>query len=174
MSEETTVQALPLGPKSKSILIQVAFKAAVELTAAGQVPEGQKVGDTTDLLYAMLVAKHADHGAGDEPQKRGGGGGSYRKSSGGGGGGSTGDKIFLDLFGTGQPVEFWDNRDSKPTPRSPDFKSVEKLNYDGKFDNVPLWLTTPKGDPIQEVQELVAKAGGGATGGASASDEAPF
>lgn len=155
MSEETT-PSVTLGPKSKSILLQVAFKAAVELINGGNAPEGSKVGDVTDQLFALLVAKHQDHGAGDEPQRRSGGGG-YRKSGGGygGGGGST-----VELDG----VRYYDNI-SKKGQRY--FKSVDKIDAG---DHKLVFQDNP------EFDLLVQAAKGGASGATAsgAPDEAPF
>lgn len=157
MSEQTT-PSVPLGPKSKSILIQVAFKAAVELTNGGNVPDGQKLGDTTDALYALLVAKHQDHGAGDEPRSSGGG---YRRSGGGGysGGGGGGSTVELD------GVRYYDNI-SKKGQRY--FKSVDKIDAG---DHRLVFQDNPEFELLVQA----AKGGTAATAAPSAApDTAPF
>lgn len=179
-----------LGPKSKSILIQVAFKGAIETLAARAEKFGvDEIKAGTQSLYNALVSLHEDYGAGDEPRSSGGGGG-YRKGGGGGGGNSDyappkvakEDKpiVNLDFFENGSPVPFYDNRpfkgEGKPyKSNSADFQSVNKLDIgDGKGERTQsLWLRFPDGEPNDAVAEMVAKAEGGGSANV-APDEAPF
>lgn len=179
-----------LGPKSKSILIQVAFKGAIEVLATKDSPvklDDVKAG--TEALYNMLYNLHEELGAGDEPN-RGGGGGFRGKSSGGGGGNSDyqppkvakEDKpvVALDFFGNGSTIQFVDNRpfkgEGKPyKSTAADFQSVNKLDIgDGKGERTQsLWLRFPDGEPNEDVQAMVAKAEGGGSAN-ELPDEAPF
>lgn len=180
-----------LGPKSKSILIQVAFKGAIEVLAIKGSATLAEVKSGTQSLYDLLVGLHEDYGAGDEPNRGGGGGGFRGKSSGGGGGGNSDyqppkvakeDKpvIALDFFGNGSTIQFVDNRpfkgEGKPyKSTAADFQSVNKLDIgDGKGERTQsLWLRFPDGEPNEDVQAMVAKAEGGGSA-STAPDEAPF
>lgn len=176
-----------IGASLRSILYQVAFKAAVDLKVAG-ADQGVGLTDSTEALYGLLVEGHGRHDAGDDPNdprygKRGGGGGGNR---GGGGGGQRSQAkvpneakstIMLDYFGNGTAVAFYDNRPFKEgaanphpqyggvySPRSADFQSVEPIDGARKG----LWLTAPNGDTNEEVVAMLRKAT------ASADNTAPF
>lgn len=177
-----------IGASLRSILVQVAFKAAVDLKVADK-DQGVSLTDSTEALYGLLIEAHQRHDAGDDPNdiryaRRGGGGGGGGRRGGGGGGQSQAkvpseakSKIMLDFFGNGTPVAFYDNRPFKqgaanPHPqyggqyseRSADFQSVDEI--DGKRQG--LWLTAPNGEPNDDVVAMVQKASG------SAANTAPF
>lgn len=177
-----------VGPKSKAILIQVAFKAAIDVLTARGADQltVENISAGTDAYFNLLMNKFEQFDAGDDPARGGGGGGGGYRGGGGGGGNNTPPKvrneeksiIALDYYGNGQLVQFYDNRpfkaDGRYSPRAADFQSVNKFDIgDGKGEQKQsLWLKFPDGEDNVEVQEMVRKAVGGGT--ASAPDTAPF
>lgn len=165
-----------LTPKDKSIILQVIFKEVYE---NGKDPALVKADLVT--FADMMFAAHDHYGAGGaDEQRRSSGGqagfrsGGNRQGGGGwqGGGGQSGapyvpkyDKttlpvVKLDYFGTGNAISFYDQRPAKEAgaykPTAPDFSSVDK--FEGK--NIALWLKDANGNPNEDTQTLLAKAGG--------------
>lgn len=177
---------------TRSILIQVGFKAAIELATSGKI-EPTQIEATTESMYKKLIGLHEKYEAGDVPNSRGGGGG-FRKGGGGGGGpkakvpNEAKDVVMIDYFGNGNPIAFYDQRPFKKGAENPskmyadayseraaDFQSVDKHNVDGEEKNIPIWLTSPNGEPNEDARAMVAKAFSGQKVGASVDpDEAPF
>jgi hypothetical protein len=183
-----------VGAGLRSILTQVAFKGAIEmLTARGTAYDVATVRAATEALYNELIALHEQYDAGDDPndprnKPRGGGGGGYRGASGGQQSqakvpSDAKTVVKVDYFGNGNLVDFYDNRPFKqgaasPHPqyggqysaRSADFQSVQKIDAgDGKdARNIPIWLTSPEGEPNREAQAMIDKALG------ASANTAPF
>lgn len=152
---------MTVGPKTKSIYLQVAFKAAIEtLNADPSLTEYSvdQVAALTGAYYEEVLVKLGEqYGAGDEPKSSGG-----WSNRGGGGGAPKPDlkaglpHVKVDYFGNGTQVEFVDQRSLKQKNGGPykdtaaDYQSVEKFDLgDGKGSrNIPIWLEF-NGSPTQ-------------------------
>ena len=150
----------------KRINLGMAFKAAVEITdlaeGAGYVP---KVAERTEKFYILLDTL-ATKLVGERPApapKQGGwkGGGSNSGPS----VRSTLEKVSMDYFGDGKPIEFYDQRPAKKAGKysatAPDFQSVAEfdLRGTGEAKNVPIWMKNKDGTVNVQAIELLNKHG---------------
>ena len=163
------------GPKDKSILLQVAFKGAIELsTTEASVEEIKAL--TAALYEDVLIGLSAQYGAGGgggggggQQQRAPQGGGGGQQGGGGGGGGNYPRKppidrsglpiAAIDYFGNGTTVQFYDQRSLKGTvmaDRAADFMSVQKFDLgDGRGNRyISEWLTDQQGNPKPQTEQL--------------------
>lgn len=125
--------------KTKSILLQVAFKEA-----AAHAPSLDDVKGVTARLYRDLIALHTEHDINpDEGQGRGGG-----RSFSGGGAPKKATPASVTTFTDGEGVVWSDYRQAKAGSEvpsgHPDFKAGQKS----------IWIYDPNGTPKPEGQEL--------------------
>ena len=126
--------------RSRSILLQVAFKGAIQ--GGGTIEE---IGVLTNALFEMLEAKHAHYNISLEDSKRGGGFNKAPASA-----PATGDSFTYN----GSPwMDFRANKKSGTLkPGFPDFKPV-----DGRNDEA-VWLYSQDGGANEEAAPLVVAA----------------
>ncbi len=136
--------------KSKSILLQVAFKKAVDASPGGTVAD---VGGLAQSYYDILISLHTANSIDADDAPRGGGGG--------GGGGytpkpKTAPPASARAFTLADGSQWIDYRASKVDgsvkPRFPDFKTA-----DGKDSVYEFGLD---GSPTPQFAELAAAADG--------------
>ncbi len=142
--------------KSKSILLQVAFKGAISL--------GKPDTDTIRGLYETLLVLHdqLSINADDDARSRGGSG-----WSGGSGQRSTTLPEGTSVF-TARDTQMVDYRAAKTAgnvkPGFPDFKTLDGSKifegFSGPNDGV--WLIDPKGNANEDISDLVEAAQQGA------------
>ena len=126
--------------RSRSILLQVAFKGAIQ--GGGTIEE---IGVLTNALFEMLEAKHAHYNISLEDSKRSGGFNKAPASA-----PATGDSFTYN----GSPwMDFRANKKSGTLkPGFPDFKPV-----DGRNDEA-VWLYSQDGGANEEAAPLVVAA----------------
>lgn len=134
--------------KTKSILLQVAMKLAVESTSAQGLYDNESVKTRTKDFYAMLGGLHAELGIdADEGRGRGGNGG----------GGSTRKPLpeSVTTF-TSEGVEWYDFRKAKDNKDvaagHPEFKTTDFKES--------VWMYEKDGSPKPEAAVLVTAADG--------------
>ena len=139
--------------RSKSILLQVAFKEAAADRRAQ--PDSLDVEKQTAGYYQLLLSLHDELGIAitDGPARSSSGGGSYPRKSNSGGSTITDEGVGFMLDGT-----IWrDFRTAKVEGRVkagfPDFKSV---------DNESIWMIDREGNAVPEAAALVVAADAGA------------
>jgi hypothetical protein len=133
-------------PKGLGILLQVAFKAAVDVSGD---PDPNAIHALTQRYFNVLLDLGEKNSVEFTGPKSGGGGG----WKGGGGGQSTSKranlpKVNVDFFGDGNAISFYDQRSLKASgdykPNAPDFSSVDKfdgLGRDGEKGSAAIWIT---------------------------------
>lgn len=152
--------------KGKGILLQVAFKGAID---ASPDPDPNAIHDLTRRYYNAMLHLAEELGVEITGNKgSGGGGGNWGK----GGGGNRAPsaraslpQVEIDYFGDGKPIKFFDQRSLKASGQykstAPDFNSVDKFDIrgNGEASNVPIWLVDRNGVYNEDAANLLSAAG---------------
>lgn len=155
-------------PKGKAILLQVAFKGAID---ASPDPDPNAIHDLTKRYFKVLLALGEEFEVEFTGARSGGGGGGGNWKGGSGGGNRAPSaraslpQVEIDYFGDGKPIKFFDQRSLKASGQykatAPDFNSVDKfdLRGNGEPSNVPIWLVDRNGVYNEDAASLLAAAG---------------
>jgi hypothetical protein len=142
--------------RSRSILLQVAFKASIEMLVAGQI-SSDTISGTTATLYDTLILLHDELNIDpDEGARRGSGGGSRSTTP---ASVPTGETFIFN----GHLIEDFRAAKTAPgsivNPKFPDFKTVNGQPIEGvTTPQGAAWLDQQDGSPNEAVSELVAAA----------------
>ncbi len=144
--------------RSRSILLQVAFKAAIQESLGRETETFDLIKGETARLYGMLIDLHTELDINpDDGQKKGNWGGAS-------GGAPKAPAIQGETFiFNGVLVEDFRAAKAAPgstvKPRFPDFKTANGEAISGvTTDSGAAWLYTPDGEPNEAINELVAAA----------------
>ena len=153
----------------KRIDLNRAFQTAFEMTQGDESVAPEEFLPTIrrrTIGFYQLLTELAGDLVGERPAPA-------PKSGGWKGGGSnsgpsvrsTLEKVSMDYFGDGKPIEFYDQRPAKKASKysatAPDFQSVAEfdLRGTGEAKNIPIWLKNKDGNVNVQAVELLNKHG---------------
>ncbi len=132
--------------RSRSILLQVAFKAAVDVSEDIDV-----VRTTTSNYFTLLESLHSDFGISLEQQRSSGGGGFQKRES-----KPLPEGASLFNYEGNQWIDYRGPKDSGIAKSGhPDFKTLD--------NQTSIWMIDRDGNPSTEAEGLVLAADGAAT-----------